>query len=186
MKSQISYFQFWVLVVCLGIISQAKDHECYFQQSFDSAFENSQAVFLGNAIEEKSTSLSMKGGGDLSYKEVKFEVEKSWKLINKQFVWVRIPARRSDNCGYIGINLKYLVYANQTNDILFISPASRTMSMSEAKQDLENLGEEKLEIFAGEFRVLSFQIWAILIAVGVLLVSGVFLYLVSKRSITRF
>lgn len=186
MKSQILYCKFWALVFCLGTISQIQAYECNFQQSFDSAFENSQAIFLGKAIEEKSIPSGTKGGSNISYKEVKFEVEKSWKLINKKYVWIRIPAWRSDNCGYNGIDLKYLVYANQMNDILFISPSSRTMSVDEARQDLEKLGIEKLEISTGEFRILSFQIWAILIVVGVILMLVFFLYLVNKRSISQF
>jgi len=185
MKSQIFRYHFWVLIFCFGMINQLKGYECHFQQSFESAFENSQAIVLGTAIEEKSIPDSTKGGNNVSYKEVKFEVEKSWKLIDKKFVWMRIPARRSDNCGYNGVGLRYLIYANQMNDILFIAPLSRTMPIEEAEQDLKKLQEEKLEILSGEFRLLHIRFWGIIAVVSMILVFGFFLYLLNRRSISQ-
>lgn len=185
MKPRNYYFQVWFLILICGIV-QIKAYECQFQQSFEEAFHSSEAVFFAKSIEEKTVTSSTKGGSNINYLEVRFEVEKSWKLVDKQSVWVRIPARRTDNCGYKGINLKYLVYANQMNEILFISSSSRTMFVEEAGKDLEKLGKESLEISQGEFRLIGFQVWIISTFVSMILLILLFLYLVKKRPVSRF
>ena len=186
MKFEVLFCLVLNLLILIVVTSKTVANECYFQESFETAATNAQAIFLGKAIEEKSIAMNTKGGNNIGYKDVKFEVEKSWKLINKQFVWIRVPAGRNDNCGYNEIGMKYLVYANQMNDILYISPYSRTMPIEIAVQDLKELGEEGLKILPGRFSNSTVQNCAIIIFIGLLLLSFLLLHVINKRPISQF
>lgn len=185
-KIRILRKQIFLLLFCFAITGNVLATECYFQQSFETAYKDSSAIFLGIALEETLVPASTKGGLDIGYVDVKFEVEKSWKLVNKRFVWIRVLARRIDSCGYNGLGVRYLVYANQLNDILFISPSSRTMSVNVAAYDLDKLGQGKIGITLGEFRILHSQVLIIVFVVGVILFILLLFYLISKRSISQF
>jgi hypothetical protein len=143
--------------------------ECIYQQSVDDAFHESQAVFIGKAVEEKSVPMSSKGGDSIGYREVRFEVSRAWKLVDRRTVWVRIPAKRGDSCGFGTTGQEYLVYANQMNDYLYVSPMSRTMPMAYASQDFMALGNEHLSLSEGVFVLAGPKIW-IAYGVGILLV----------------
>lgn len=146
--------------------------DCQFEQSPEQAVNSAQAIFIGKAVEERSVPMSTKGGTSLGYKEVKFEVTRSWKLIDKRTVWIRIAAKRGDDCGFESTGHEYLVYANQMNDVLYISPMSRTMPTDLAGRDMVALGTEYLHISEGEFALYDFKLWVVAGVFGLILLIG--------------
>lgn len=171
--------------ICLPHEARGTAGVCVYEQSFDDAVEQSRAIFIGKAIEEEQIPLSSKGGTDLSYRNVKFDVERSWKLIDRRYVWVRIPGSRPDGCGYIEIGSSYLIYANQTNEVVFISPQSRTMPAAVASDDLARLGNAHLYISGGTFRTYGPLVWIILALLAIPLLIFAF-YKIYKQKLSDF
>jgi hypothetical protein len=164
-------FLILVLTLSVNVSAGFEAGGCEFAQTFENAAAGSQAIFYGKAVEERTVSAESKGGIEIGYKEIKFEVTKSWKLIDKRTVWLRVPAKRNDHCGFESVGREYLVYANQLNDLLYISPMSRTMPSEMAKDDLQRLGSDGLRISEGEFYLFQSDLLIILaLAAGGLLV----------------
>lgn len=134
-------------------------NNCDFEQSFDQAISESQAIFIGQAVEERPVSMTSKGGTSIGYIEVRFEVIRSWRLIDRKNVWVRVPAKRGDGCGFQASGRRYLVYANQLNDLLYISPLSRTMVVENAESDIEKLGDSQLVLSAGQYKSYPYTLY---------------------------
>lgn len=168
-------FIVFVAVLALGGILVAGPSNgskaCNFQQSFENAIENSSVIFLGRAIEERREPLSTKGGTALGYREVKFEVTQSWRLVDRRYVWIRIPAESSNGCGFKTLETDYLVYANRLNDVIYVSPRSRTMIRTVADHDIDRLGEASIDISEGEFRFWEthFAVAGSVIAIAILI-----------------
>ena len=189
LRSKISMLSsVFIAVNVIGLVINATSiYACQFDQPFENAIADSDAIFLGTAIEERIIPLSTKGGAEIGYSEVKFEVENSWKLIDKKFVWLRIPARRADECGFGTIGSTYLVYANRVNDLHYISPMSRTMPVNEADNDIQKLGPNKLHIYDGEFQLFGFTLGLIFSFVAVFSVLFCcFIWVIRRRSVSLF
>lgn len=155
---------------------------CNFHQSFEDAIENSTVIFLGRALEERREPISTKGGTALGYREVKFEVTQSWRLVDKRYVWIRIPAESSNGCGFKTLETDYLVYANRLNDVIYISPRSRTMVRTVAGHDIDRLGEASIVISEGEYWLLEtrFAVAASITALAILILI-IFVFSIKRQ-----
>lgn len=135
-----------------------KYEDCSFPSNVRDARANSSAVFLGKAIETKTTSastphLTLRGAGEGATESlVKFQVLRSWKLIDKEYVWIK-TLDRALSCGRLEQGETYLVYATELNGSIYIQPTSRTMPAEQdvARADIASLGNEYLKLNDGEF-----------------------------------
>lgn len=159
--------------------------ECDYQQSVEQAVAESDAIFLARAVEERPVPLATKGGAEIGYKEVRFEVKRSWKLVDRRSVWVRIVANAKPECGYNSVGLDYLVYANRLNDLLFVAPYSRTMHGERLRDDLEQLGPATISISEGEFYLSSISLTITLVILAGVVAVFFVLYRISKRPMRR-
>lgn len=178
------YFQ--LLIVLAGFFNAVQHVKgCELPQTFDKAFADSEAIFLGRVVEERQIPMATRGGSGLSYKEVKFEVIESWRLVDRATVWIRVPSVIAGSCGYNSTATNYLVYANQLNDILYISPLSRTMRSDLADMDIERLGAGTIHIRSGEYSPFMNSLITIgFFLVGLLSVC-IWLLMVYRRSTNR-
>lgn len=160
---------------------EAKIRDCNFDQSFVDANTDSHAIFLGRAVEERSVPMTTKGGTSIGYTEVRFEVARSWRLIDKKSVWLRLVETRMDGCGYQSLGSEYLVYASRLNDTLYISPKSRTMAADLAGNDLQNLGANELKLSRGEFKAYYYTIVYSLFGFVFLILLALSVYFIVKR-----
>jgi hypothetical protein len=148
---------------------------CSLPQTFERALTDSDAIFLGTAVEEREVPMATKGGSNIGYKGVKFELTKSWKLVDKKTVWIRVPATIPSGCGYDSVGSDYLVYANQLNDILYISPMSRTMHFEIANEDIARLGAATIHISGGAYSPFKYTLTMALSILACFLLLGVWL-----------
>ncbi len=175
----------WVLFALNGILVANPNNgngTCNFHQSFEDAIETSSAIFLGRALEERREPISTKGATELGYREVKFEVTQSWRLVDKRYLWVRIPAESSNRCGFKTLDTDYLVYANRLNDVIYVSPLSRTMIRTVADRDIDRLGGATVVISEGEFSLSDtrFTVAASIIAFAIIVLI-VFVFLIKRQ-----
>lgn len=155
---------------------------CAHLQSYEEAVGSSEAIFEGRVVKENPTAMAAKGGTSLGYSDFRFEVTKSWKLVDRKFVWIRVPSRISNDCGVVSVGKEYLVFANRLNDLLYISPQSRTLAREISGADIERLGAELIEIEDGEFRMYSTTITTIVVlAISILFLAGVLVLVYRRR-----
>lgn len=152
------------------------------RKTIEEAASDSEAIFPGTAIEERPVQMATKGGSGIGYKEVRFEVAKSWKLVDKKSVWIRIPAKRPDGCGFEVIGREYLVYANKINDFLYVSPMSRTMQVEKAQVDMQKLGANGLDLSEGEFNLFKINIYIILCVALTVFAGFISILIIYRRS----
>lgn len=151
--------------------------ECDYTQTFNEAYEKSSAIFLGEAIETKKTIIDTTHHGEKENWEVKFKILKSWRLVDKNYVWVETSGKNL-KCGSIEIGNVYLIYANQLTAKLFIHPDSRTMPIENniANSDLQKLGSATLSLKGGEFEDYRTQIYGFSILFLIILAILIFFY----------
>ena len=104
------------------------------------AYERATAVFVGKVL--SVTTLyrpSSKLSGPTPYHEVKFQTEKSWKLVDCEEVTIETESIVPNTCGSFTFGETYLVYADRLNDILYVSARSRTNRLADVAEDLRVL-----------------------------------------------
>lgn len=114
---------------------------CVELDSVKEALEDSSAVFSGKVVESVDANKNKSIQSSADPIKVLFEVEESWKGLNQTHITV-YTARSSVSCGYeFDLNKEYLVYANETNGEFNVSLCSRTILLSLAEKDIQELGE---------------------------------------------
>jgi hypothetical protein len=106
-------------------------------QQVAEAREKSKAVFSGVALEVIENP-------QVFYVEVKFRVQRSWKLVNTDEITIRTGRGRGD-CGYrFEIGESYLVYAYGSDEShLETNICQRTTRQADAGEELRLLGKGK-------------------------------------------
>lgn len=103
--------------------------------------EKSDAVFAGTVIELRVDTLRVDNVNVLLFRKAKFEVLAVWKGLDLGDVTVMTPFETSA-CGFaFEQGTSYLVYAFLVNDSLSTNICTRTKKLSEAEEDLEELGK---------------------------------------------
>ncbi len=101
--------------------------------------QKSDAVFIGSVI--ALTPVNRDQSGMFLFHKIKFEVKSSWKGVDLGEVTV-ITAIQSGMCGFpFEQGSTYLVYAFAQGDSLLTNICTRTRSLSQAKEDLDELGK---------------------------------------------
>ena len=145
------------------------------------AYQKAAAVFAGRVIDIKYLETRLKSGTTVPHLEAKLKVEKSWKLTDREEVIVSTRAVYDHTCGNFKVGESYLVYADRLNDTLYVSPASRTNSLTNAGEDLAFLGESRVILRSGEYRTNSVMTYGILACAFLALLAGWYLYRLYKR-----
>ena len=133
-------------------------NQCALGVNADEAIASSPAIFLGQVVElrtkvNSTPGLTLRGSGSGSSEELaKFKVLKSWKLVDKEYVWLKSQGFRL-RCGRLEDGKIYLVYADELSGEMYINPDSRTMSADEEAEisDVAKLGPSVLILSKGEF-----------------------------------
>lgn len=128
---------------------------CYvLTPDFESAVEESKAVFIGEVVKITKTEQSVASTETLKFNKVTFNVEYSWKGAGFQdvgIVGLVVLASQGDAgmCKFDGYTQKsmafeegkkYLVYATENGaKELMVGPGSRTMRVENAADDLKQL-----------------------------------------------
>ena len=116
---------------------------CVVPDSPEKELQRHDAVFSGNVIsmEELHPTEPLYFSGDPVV--VTFEIDKIWKGLNSSDSITVHTAQSSASCGYgFETNQKYIVYASYDDEKeqLEVSLCSRTSLLSDASEDLEELG----------------------------------------------
>jgi hypothetical protein len=157
---------------------------CGGAMSPNEAYERAAAVFAGKVLAiETRYAPARKLGEQTPYQEVRLEVERSWKLVDRQEVTVITQNIYEKTCGNFKQAETYLVYADSLNDTLYVSSGSRTNRLADAAEDLKALGEARLKIETGEFRTHTVMTYGILVSAVLMLLLGIFLYRLLKKPI---
>ena len=157
---------------------------CGAAMSPDDAYERAAAVFVGKVLAvETLHAPATKLGGKTPYHEVRLEVERSWKLVDRKDITIITRSIYENTCGSFKEGETYLVYADRLNDTLYVSPSSRTNRLTDAAEDLKALGGARLNLRSGEFRTNSVMTYGILVCAVLVLLIGIFLYRLNKRPI---
>jgi len=103
--------------------------------SFQTAYQQSNAVFVGEVISEKKN-------GDT--KTFDFKIEKYWKGADRQNIEINVyeTARYQ---AWFKTGKRYLIYASADGDSeLHVGRCSRSRDVEDAKEDLQQLGKGKI------------------------------------------
>lgn len=101
--------------------------------------QKSDAVFIGSVID--LTPVNRDQSGIFLFHKIKFEVKSSWKGVDLGEVIVTTAAQ-SGMCGFaFEQDSTYLVYAFAQGDSLLTNICTRTRSLSQAKEDLDEIGK---------------------------------------------
>jgi hypothetical protein len=173
-----------ILICCLMVFSQSSAAVCGSSLSPQEAYARATAVFVGKVL--SVTTLYHPGtklAGPTPYHQVKLQVEKSWKLVDRQEVTLVTENTVPNACGSFSPGETYLIYADRLNDIFFVSAASRTNRVTNAGEDLKLLGEPRLSVSPGEFRSYHILVYGGLVCVVIVLLIALFLYRLNKKPI---
>src|SRR5882762_6139665 len=165
-------------VYCLLAFSLTADPAppCGSGMTPQEAYARATAVFLGKVLSVTTLyNPATKLSGPTPYHEVKLQVEKSWKLIDRQEVTIVTENTVPNTCGSFSPGDTYLIYADRLNDIFFVSASSRTNRLTNAGEDLKLLGEPRLLVESGEFRSHHILVYGGLVCVVIVLLIGLFL-----------
>ena len=148
----------------------------------EQALERASAVFVGHvlSIQTRNTPRTIVGSTTV-YHEVKLEVEKSWKLVDRREITLTIQNIDPNFCGSFSVGERYLVYADRLNDTFFISGWSRTNRLADAQEDLKMLGEGRIQLRSGEFLTYRIFTYGIIASLVILLATGFILYRISNK-----
>jgi hypothetical protein len=153
---------------------------CVYNLNFDDAYRMSSAIFLGQVVETKKKTVNTTHHGEFEYWDAKFKVSKSWKLIDKQYVWVDVGTKKLE-CGQIEEGKTYLIFAYQSSKDLEV--LSRSMSINDefAEADLQLLGIKTLPLDQGEFYDYNSLYLDVSIALSITLVCAIFVWLWVRK-----
>lgn len=165
---------------------------CVKPGSAKEEMERSSAVFAGKVIEitdENKNKQVMSSADPLA---VLIEVEEAWKGINKTQVVV-YTERSSASCGYgFELNQEYIVYADESDGKLKVSLCSRTAPLSEAEEDIHELGKgEKpteqtvIDLETKEQTIMDTFIGDNIIAIGSLIAIGMAAFVYRLRRMKK-
>ena len=172
-------------ICCLMAFSQTLPAPCGSSLTPQEAYTRATAVFSGKVL--TVTTLYHPGtrmAGSTPYHQVELQVEKSWKLIDRQKITLVTENTVPNTCGSFSPGETYLVYADRLNDIFFVSTSSRTNLLTNAGEDLKLLGEPRLSVEPGEFRSYYILIYGGTGCVVIALLIGLFLYRLNKKRIS--
>ena len=123
---------------------------CMIPESPRDSLQKSDAVFSGKVVEIKEENPSYPLISSMDPVWVSFEVDKVWKG-PRDPITIQTP-QSSASCGYsFEKGESYLVYAYQNGNTLEVSLCSRTTLVSNAAEDLEELGKPKYNKDTQEF-----------------------------------
>ncbi len=146
------------------------------------AYERATAVFVGKVLAVTTLyNPPTKLSGKTPYYEVRLEVEKSWKLIDRQEVIIVTENVYQNTCGSFSQGDTYLIYADSLNDIFYVSSSSRTNRLADSGEDLKVLGEARLPLRRGEFRTHRIILYGTLVCVALVLLIGGLLYRLNRK-----
>ncbi|OEH91119.1 hypothetical protein [Bacillus solimangrovi] len=160
---------------------------CAEPGSVTEELERSSAVFSGKVIDimDKNAYSPLKSSDDPL--AILFEVEESWKGINQTEVIV-YTARSSSICGYdVELNNNYLVYATETDRKLKLSFCSRTTLLSEANEDIKQLGagerptEDVSIVFKAKLLMESKFFYVLLLMIATITIGAYIIRRVKKK-----
>jgi hypothetical protein len=169
-------------IYCLMAFCQSSPALCGSSLTPQEAYARATAVFVGKVL--SVTTLYHPGtklAGPKPYHQVKLQVEKSWKLIDRQEVTLVTENTVPNTCGSFSPGDTYLIYADRLNDIFFVSASSRTNRLTNADEDLKLLGEPRLLVGSGEFRSHHILVYGALVCGVIVLLIGLFLYRLNKK-----
>jgi hypothetical protein len=158
---------------------------CDYGKTYEIAYSESSAVFLGELQEIKPDVINTTHQGKKEYLNAKFKVFGSWKLVDKEYVWINLPGKKSV-CAEFEEGKIYLVFANRLGDDLFIDVNSRSSLANSdfAINDLHRLGETKLIVKAGEYSFPRNPSYDIAIAFFIVVICVLLIYrFLKKKSI---
>lgn len=158
--------------------------KCKGMPEFKEAFNKSSAIFLGEVVEIKPEIIDTTHQGKETFWDAKFKVLKSWRLVNKEYVWIDLPGRNTQ-CQKILKGNKYLVFAQEyTDKDLYIEQNSRLINSKDGliKTDLQKLSKtETLKLESGTFEFYKNPMFDIAIALFIILIVASFLYFWIKK-----
>src|SRR2546428_2738837 len=169
-------------IYCLIVFCQSSPL-CGSSLTPQEAYARATAVFVGKVL--SVTTLYHPGtklAGPKPYQQVKLQVEKSWKLIDRQEVTLVTENIVPNTCGSFSPGDTYLIYADRLNDIFFVSASSRTNRLTNAGEDLRLLGEPRLLVGSGEFRSDHILVYGGLGCVGLLRLFRLFFFFFCKKT----
>lgn len=164
--------------------------DCAISESPTEELERVSSVFSGKVIEiyDKNSSNPIQSTADELV--IKIEVDQIWKGLEQSEVLV-YTERDSASCGYpFSGGKEYLVYAVEDQDgDMRVSLCSRTAELKDATLDLEELGEGivpteevKVDIPKSVVAEKIFSPIDVIVIVGVLIISVLFLRAKRKRN----
>lgn len=175
---------FALILICsvLAFSSDTDRAPCGSDMTPEQALERASAVFVGHvlSIQTRNTPRT-RAGSTTVYHEVRLEVEKSWKLVDRREITLTTVNTNPNTCGGFSVGERYLVYADRLNDILFVSGLSRTNRVADAQADLKMLGEGRIRLRSGEFHTYRIFTYGIIAFLLILLAMGFILYRISNR-----
>lgn len=174
-----------LLMLCLltFLVNADASPGCGSSMTPDEAYERATAVFAGrvSTITRLYGPRGRLGAEGVPYDEVKFEVEQSWKLIDRREITIVSQNIYPGTCGNFSTGETYLVYADRLNDVFFVSALSRTNRLADAEQDLKVLGEARVQLYSGQFRTYKIIVYGTLVCVLFALLVGISLYRLNKK-----
>lgn len=124
-----------MFILVFVLVDKSLACRCMPSFSVEVSFEESSAVFSGEVIKKVQTP---------AYEyEVTFRILENYKGIKERKVLV-YTGLDAATCGYaFEEGVKYLVYANRMNNKFYTNICTRTRPLSDAKEDLAILKENK-------------------------------------------
>jgi hypothetical protein len=166
-----------LLILLLTVYPEyGADSPCGVSMSPQEAYRRAAAVFSGTVEEVKT----LYGPRNDPYLQVRIKVESSWKLIDRQEVTIRTNSLYKGACDYFEPGLKYLVYADQLHDTLYVPAGSRTARIDFVQDDLAALGPERLALRPGEFRLYANFLYGLIVCASLALLLSFFVYRLVK------
>lgn len=145
------------------------------------AYQKATAVFAGRVLDVQWRETRLKSGTVIPHHEVRLKVEKSWKLVDRQEAVVTTRAVDENTCGSFKPGESYLVYADRMGDTFYVTSASRTNLLANAREDLEYLGEARVALKPGEFRTRSIIIYGVIVGAILALLAVWYLYRLHQK-----
>ncbi len=155
--------------------------DCIYQYTANEVFKYSDAIFLGQAVEQKKEIVTARFGERKTYWNTKFKVINSWKLINTEYVWV--STGKNFECSKIETGEKYLVYGRNVEHLsdIPISPLQVISETDNSKfnSEVKSLGNKTITLSKGEFYDYTTQVKYLSISflIFLLIISAVFLWI---------
>lgn len=162
------------------------DMECEHRQTLERAIDSSQAIFLGEFVDERREIIETTHHGPSENWIVQFRVIKSWRLVDREYVWVSTSGKNLE-CGRLEKGKQYLVFANKSSKGLHLHPESRSHlaeSVGQSSPDLTRMPGVTIAVSPGEYSDLwtDFPQFFVFPVVLIMLFSAIYLY--SKRKLS--